>query len=245
MPTVVAPPSLSPQQVVETRFCLLPVQGFHRIGLPTEGEIVLGRFDLATRIAPDVDLSYDDRESLAISRRHARIIGRKGVHIIEDMGSTNGTYVNSTKLGIGQQERLRVGDQIALGHCRFTYGPLPEVAFSLQKLPPEAHLWVTFTGQLFPLPAWGDVIIGRSDETVGLIADIDLSDAGEAARVVARRHVKIVARAGRHYVEDLGSANGTRLNGIRLQLGEIRLLAPADHLWLGGCVLAYDYEMTA
>ena len=69
-----------------------------------------------------------------------------------------------------------------------------------------------------------------------------LKDEGDAALVVARRHVKISARSGRHYVEDMGSANGTKLNGVRLGVGERGLLEPGDHLWLGGCVLAYDIE---
>jgi pSer/pThr/pTyr-binding forkhead associated (FHA) protein len=87
------------------------------------------------------------------------------------------------------------------------------------------------------------VTIGRSDRAVGWVQDIDLRDEEEAAQVVARRHVKIVARSGRHYMEDLGSANGTKLNGARIRINELRLLSPGDHLWLGGCVLAYDVEL--
>ncbi|MBE9507777.1 MAG: FHA domain-containing protein [Chloroflexi bacterium] len=76
----------------------------------------------------------------------------------------------------------------------------------------------------------------------GIIPDIDLSQEGVVAQVVARRHAKITARGGRHYVEDLGSANGLKLNGARIRIGEVGLLEPGDHLWLGGCVLAYDIE---
>ncbi|HET89607.1 MAG TPA: FHA domain-containing protein [Chloroflexi bacterium] len=227
------------------RYGLVPQQGQHRIALPMHGEIVLGRFDLATRIAPDVDLSYDDRESYAISRRHARIVCSNGRHEIEDMGSTNGTKINGVRLVIGQKVRLRLGDRVTLGHCEFVYTPIPEMPVSLRDEMPSVRVWVAFTGQRFPLPRWGEVVIGRSDLSIGLVPDIDLSDAGEAAQVVARRHVKIVARGGRHYVEDLGSANGTRVNGVAIKLSELRLLSPGDHLWLGGCVLVYDVEPLA
>ena len=108
--------------------------------------------------------------------------------------------------------------------------------------PIAACLWATFSGRRFSLPTWGEVIVGRSDPVVGFVPDIDLKDEGDAALVVARRHVKISARSGRHYVEDMGSANGTKLNGVRLGVGERGLLEPGDHLWLGGCVLAYDIE---
>ena len=210
------------------------------IGLPDMLQAAMP--DLPPLIAPDVDLSYDDRDNFAISRRHARIVGRDGRHEIEDMGSTNGTRVNGKRLEIGQQVRLRPGDRVGLGYCEFTYVSLPETNISLRAAPSQAHLWVTFTGQRFPLPTWGEVVVGRSDPTIGLIPDIDLSAVEEAAHVVARRHVKIIARSGSHYIEDLGSANGTKLNGVRIRIGELRLLGSGDHLWLGGCVLAYDVE---
>jgi pSer/pThr/pTyr-binding forkhead associated (FHA) protein len=105
------------------------------------------------------------------------------------------------------------------------------------------YLWVTFTGHRFSLPLWGEVVVGRYDPVVGFIPEIDLGEEEEAAQVVARRHVKIIARQGRHYVEDMGSANGTRLNGSPLGIGARGLLDLGDHLWLGGCVLAYDVEL--
>jgi pSer/pThr/pTyr-binding forkhead associated (FHA) protein len=228
--------------VASPRYCLSQHNGQHRITLPTNGEIVLGRFDAATHTTPDVDLSYDDRDSFAISRRHARIIGNEGRHEIEDMGSTNGTRVNGIRLNIGQRAELQPGDRISLGYCEFVYVPVPEVKISLRDEFPQAYLWSMFTGQRFPLPEWGEAVVGRSDLSIGLTPDVDLSQTDEAAYVVARRHVKIVARSGRHYLEDLGSANGTKVNGVHIKLGELRLLDPGDHIWLGGCVLAYDIE---
>ena len=224
------------------RYCLTLQKGRHRIALPVNGEIVLGRFDTVANVAPDVDLSYDDRENSAISRRHARIIGSDGQHEIEDMGSTNGTRINGMRLGIGQKARLRPGDRVGLGYCEFVYAPLPETKNLLRAAPIEAYLWVTFTGQRFPLPAWGESVIGRSDLAIGLTPDIDLSQIEDVAQVVARRHAKIVTRSGRHYLEDLGSASGAKINGVRIRLGEQHLLRPGDHIWLGGCVLAYDVE---
>lgn len=225
------------------RYCLVPEKGRHRIALPAHGEIVLGRFDPTTRMPPDVDLSYEDKENRAISRRHVRIIGRNGKHVIEDLGSTNGTKVNGRRLRLGQKLRLQPGSRVELGYCEFSYVPIPEVSTTPQSPLPPAYLQVAFTGRRFPLPLWGEVTIGRSDRAVGFVPDIDLSDEEEAAQVVARRHVKIVARSGRHYMEDLGSANGTKLNGARIRINELRLLSPGDHLWLGGCVLAYDVEL--
>ncbi|MEE8390281.1 MAG: FHA domain-containing protein, partial [Anaerolineae bacterium] len=160
-PEVKAPPPPSPIRVPDreperrareekkeaplVRYCLALQSGKHRIALPVNGKIVLGRFDAVVNVAPDVDLSYDDRENFTVSRRHARIIGRDGQHEIEDMGSTNGTRINGMKLGIGQKASLRPGDRVAMGYCEYVYALLPEVKISLRDAPPEAYLWVTFT----------------------------------------------------------------------------------------------------
>ncbi len=224
------------------RYCLSLQDARHRIALPRTGEIVLGRFDPMIDVSPDVDLSYDDREHFVISRRHARVIGHDGWHEVEDLGSTNGTRINGRRLEIGQRVRMRLGDKIALGYCSFVYTPISEIPALPHAAPLRAYLWGAFTGHRFPLPAWGEVIVGRSDPAVGLAPDLDLSGEGDAAQVIARRHVKIIAGDGRHYVEDLGSASGTKLNGVRMRISELRLLSPGDHLWLGGCVLAYDVQ---
>jgi len=231
------------EEAVPSRYCLALQGGQHRIALPAHGEIVLGRFDPMTNVTPDIDLSYDDRENHVISRHHAHIIGRNGRHEIEDLGSTNGTTVNRQDLRIGQKVWLRSGDRVTLGYCEFVYIPIPEMQVSPHAVPVQTYLWVAFTGHRFSLPSWGEVIVGRSDRAVGFVPDIDLSGEGDAAQVIARRHVKIIAREGRHYVEDMGSANGTKFNGLRIKIGELCLLNLGDHLWLGGCILAYDIEL--
>ena len=60
---------------------------------------------------------------------------------------------------------------------------------------------------------------------------------------VSRRHAIITWRKGNPYAEDLGSGFGTRLNGEMLLIGQAVPLKPGDHIWLGGCILAYDVEI--
>lgn len=255
-PPVVAPPPSKPFQRPSAALSQRPREsaemapayhylvlrdGYYRIALPFNGELVLGRFDPTVASNPDIDLSYEDRENRAISRRHARIIGRYGQFEIEDLGSTNGTVINGVKLQIGQKLPLKPGDRVRLGYHEFTFIAVSETQ-ALKQLSAPAYLQAMFTGHRFPLPMRGEVIIGRSDPTEGVAADIDLSGEEDAAQVVARRHARIVARDGRHYVTDAGSATGVKLNGSRIKIGEFGLLQPGDHLWLGGCVLAYDVQ---
>jgi len=230
------------EKTVSSSYCLAPQNGHHRIALPAHGEIVLGRFDLQANVMPDVDLSRYDTGKCLISRQHARIVGRHDRHYIEDMGSTNGTTINGYKLLAGQKVPLQAGDQVTLGGVEFTYTLISKIHSPSLTSSSHAHLWVAFTGNRFPLPSWGEVIVGRSDRRAGIVPDIDLGAEGDAAQVVTRRHVRIIARDGNHYVEDLGSTNSTRLNGMRIESRECGPLKPGDHLWLGGCVLVYDVE---
>jgi pSer/pThr/pTyr-binding forkhead associated (FHA) protein len=75
----------------------------------------LGRWDADGGIFPDVDLDTDDPEA-KVSRRHARITRRGGQYYIEDLGSTNGTFVNrGRRLLPGDRQPLRDGDEVIVG----------------------------------------------------------------------------------------------------------------------------------
>ena len=75
----------------------------------------IGRWDADGGIFPDVDLDSDDPEA-KVSRRHARITLLEGKHFLEDLGSTNGTFVNRGKrLHPGTRQPLNDGDEIIVG----------------------------------------------------------------------------------------------------------------------------------
>ncbi len=78
-------------------------------------ESQIGRWDADGGVFPDVDLDSDDPEA-KISRRHARITLREGKHFLEDLGSTNGTFVNRGKrLSPSTSQPLNDGDEIIVG----------------------------------------------------------------------------------------------------------------------------------
>ena len=54
-----------------------------------------------------------------ISRRHARLTFQGGKYVLEDLGSTNGTYLNDEPLR-GPQP-LHPGDRIRIGDSDFTF----------------------------------------------------------------------------------------------------------------------------
>ncbi len=78
-------------------------------------ESFIGRWDADNGIFPDVDLDAHDPEA-KVSRRHARIIQEKGRYLVEDLGSTNGTFVNrGRRLIPGTTHLLNDGDEIIVG----------------------------------------------------------------------------------------------------------------------------------
>ena len=64
----------------------------------------------------DVEIHLEDPFA---SSQHARIARQGHVLVIEDLGSTNGTYLNEEPLD-GPQP-LRPGDRIRIGDCEFSY----------------------------------------------------------------------------------------------------------------------------
>jgi hypothetical protein len=72
--------------------------------------------DGATLGRGDVEIRLDDPFA---SSRHARISRQGHVVVIEDLGSTNGTYLNEEPLG-GPQP-LHPGDRIRIGDSEFSY----------------------------------------------------------------------------------------------------------------------------
>jgi hypothetical protein len=71
---------------------------------PVDGELILGREQASA------DLVVDDP---GVSRRHARVLPQNGGVIVEDLGSSNGTYVNGER--ISEPVELGAGDEVQVG----------------------------------------------------------------------------------------------------------------------------------
>src|SRR6266480_1795296 len=60
-----------------------------------------------------------------VSRRHAELHPKNGVWIVKDLGSSNGTYINGTR--VTNLYELKVGDQIRVGRTLMVFGNQPGV----------------------------------------------------------------------------------------------------------------------
>jgi hypothetical protein len=69
--------------------------------------------------APECDIFLD---SAGVSRLHARLRPRDYGVEIEDLGSSNGSFLNGQRVGVGI---ARVGDEIAFDQLRFRVSAVP------------------------------------------------------------------------------------------------------------------------
>ena len=98
----------------------LVMENGQRIGLPAyDSDVQIGCTDASDNIFPDVDLTPFGGSGSGVSRRHATMTLRNGTWSIRDENSTNGTFVNETRLaahvpkGITNQAKLRFGTIVA------------------------------------------------------------------------------------------------------------------------------------
>lgn len=75
------------------------------------------------------------------------------------------------------------------------------------------------SGMEFALSKSTETMIGRRDPVTGIDPDIDLTPA-DTQRSISRRHAKIYRRGGKFFIaEEIGTMNGTFVNGTRLETG--------------------------
>lgn len=89
---------------VPTRLVMVEPTARAGAEFPLGPDITVGR-------APGCDLVFDEQY---VSQVHTRIFSRDGAVFVEDLGSTNGTWVNGSR-AVGQMP-ARLGDRIQIGN---------------------------------------------------------------------------------------------------------------------------------
>jgi predicted nucleic acid-binding Zn ribbon protein len=113
-PVEAAPPPPPPAPHVAGPRLVVVATGAE-IPLPSGDEILIGREDPISGVYPEVDLTPHGGEDGGVSRRHARIVLENGKYLIEDLDSTNFTFVNKQKLAPRVRHVLNSGDEIRCG----------------------------------------------------------------------------------------------------------------------------------
>jgi pSer/pThr/pTyr-binding forkhead associated (FHA) protein len=88
--------------------------------IPAKDDVVVGREDPISEVFPDLDLTGFGGMEKGVSRKHA-VIHRSGAdYTVEDMNSTNGTYVNRKKVQPNTPQAIKPGDELRFGKLAFS-----------------------------------------------------------------------------------------------------------------------------
>ncbi len=92
-----------------------------KLMLSADREILVGRLDAAHGIFPELDLTADGGLEQGVSRRHARIYTRDGTCFVEDLDSTNGTFLNGERITPYLPYAFHDGDTLTFGSLRLSF----------------------------------------------------------------------------------------------------------------------------
>ncbi|WP_066734280.1 FHA domain-containing protein [Cupriavidus sp. D384] len=179
--------------------------------------------------------AYPTEAVSVLSRRHARIFSEDGAVYVADLGSKNGTRVNGDSVQ-QQPARLSDGDEVSFGadlayrvrlYPRPPEPEPPRVAVTLAPMRDDLDLQpVVIAG--FPF------MVSKADDTFARYRD----QYPHQVNYLSRRHAHVYLKHGVPWIEDLGSTNGTFVNGVRLRDQSVRL-EPDDVVAFGGSHFVY------
>ena len=216
------------------------------------------RFELlATAIVigrdPSSDVALDDP---AVSGIHAQVAEHDGSLYLRDLGSRNGTFVNRALVSVAHP--LAEGDLIHVGDTDLTFragvpdpapaatpppvippavvppGAISETPAVQERLPRDGEFRLVVSsgplvGLAFKLTPPG-VIVGRDPES-----DVALSES-----TVSWRHARLTPHGAAWTIADLGSTNGTDVDGVRIEPDREIPIDPGADVRLGEIVLRFE-----
>ncbi|WP_019142902.1 FHA domain-containing protein [Noviherbaspirillum massiliense] len=176
-----------------------------------------------------------------LSRRHARIFSQYGTVYLADLGSKNGTTVNGVEVR-QKTVQLHDGDEVCFGgrllyRVRLgvrTRSPKPAAKLLGLTLQPERgdHGLQAIVVTQFPF------LVGKADAAFSRYKE----KYPQQVNYLSRRHAHVFLKGGAPYIEDLGSTNGTFLNGKRLDEHALPL-QEGDVLGFGGHHFVYRLSL--
>lgn len=192
------------------------------------------------RVPGQVDLVLDDK---AVSSRHARIDRREGRFVLSDLESRNGTLVNGKEVKTPRE--LAAADRIEIGPYTLVFhldvetpdgeinGVEPEVTARAAKAAGAEDLSMILTvtdgfGRGETFRDWpGEFVVGRAAD-----CNLPLKD-----EVVSTRHARFIRAGNECIVEDMKSANGTFVDGVRVERVPLK---PGQKIRIGGTTIVYQ-----
>jgi pSer/pThr/pTyr-binding forkhead associated (FHA) protein len=232
------------------RFRVLPSDDTRPAGVAAAGPLVVRDVELPEHIEEirvgrraDVELPLP---FAVLSGVHARLARAEAGWVVEDLGSTNGTWLDGARLPPGERRALAPGAELRLGTVRVRFEGVGPTG-------PEGHGTATIARRLVD-DLFGSggaaptlrVVRGAPQAEVSLAVPgrAYVAGRGEACALrlpveeVSREHASFARGADGVLVRDLGSKNGVVVGGARVT-GE-RALGDGDVVQIGPVTLTLD-----
>jgi CRP-like cAMP-binding protein len=102
----------------------------------------------------------------------------------------------------------------------------------------KAYFISPSTGNVFPVFS-NEALLGRFDSVTGQSPEVDLTKEDQS-RNISRRHARLVVKDGKFFIaEEIGTMNGTFLNGKKLSNGVLTPIKDGDEITLCRLVLNF------
>jgi len=210
----------------------------------------------------------------SLSRAHAALINSSSATFIQDLDSVHGTWVDfdgrsinvpqlGQKLKAGEEPtKLIEGATIRFGNCNAVFrivGLQHDVVTRWDPprwtQPPSVPCHLEVRSHAFSNPYlahFADEEGGDADELFALktrctllgrsaaVVDVVLKDTS-----ISRQHAAIIHADGTSFLQDLGSASGSHIDGVRLSANKPHALAEGAVITLGECKTTYTYRLSA
>jgi pSer/pThr/pTyr-binding forkhead associated (FHA) protein len=182
----------------------------------SQQEMILGR-------SPSSDIIIKNQ---SISNQHLKLIMQGNIVKLTDLNSTNGTYIDGNKLQPNKEYILESGQKLVIGSEEVTY----TIAGSV-KVPKNATKTIVSENKKFK-DITQSGIVGRSKESDTVIDNTNVS----------RKHLKVAFTNDKVYITDLGSVNGTYIDGKKLEVNQKVELHQSEKLIIGSEEVVYAFK---
>jgi pSer/pThr/pTyr-binding forkhead associated (FHA) protein len=136
-----------------------------------------------------------------------------------------------------QLESLMAGGAIPAPGSAEASPPAPPTSGTLQA-EAKAYFISPSTGNVFPVFS-NEALLGRFDSVTGQSPEVDLTKEDQS-RNISRRHARLVVKDGKFFIaEEIGTMNGTFLNGKKLSNGVLTPIHDGDEITLCRLVLNF------
>lgn len=193
-----------------------------------------------------------------VSRRHALVILDGGKCWVQDLGSTNGTSVNGKPLPANDKAELSNGSEVKFGSAVVTLS-LPQAAGAGESVAAEESTGSEETVQISSALEAEEAPVAEETPFARLISSKDPSavySVAEGSNTVGRRSSNDIILTGDPYVSgahaeividnlgiwlvDVGSTNGTMLNGSKISANSRMALNNGDEITFGQSAMKFE-----